>query len=345
MRTFNLSAITVLGALSMFLSTAQVQAQNSLIGFSSYLETEPACLSENGIRQLVSKVDYMIVRNCAGSKTFASTVLFAIRPEIIVTVDRTVNAGIGLMYIKEAELTLSAISRADGSIFNSIVVNLSGDGSSKEEAERRLLDSFNPRAARFSQFIRSSQDKIESHFENITGPMCKQAEALAARGKYDEAVMLLSLIPSSTSAYDTVSDLISKYYSAKVESDAERIIGKARMLRERGKEIEALELLASVDPLSKAYKTTVREETAAIKSAIAARRQAEEAERAAALEREMEQKQREMDRQMELEKINLEQMRLNAANQYAQQIPADTGVLADVTGVLMDCYKVCKVVL
>ena len=335
----------VLSVLSVFLSTQRVSAQESLIGFSTYLETEPACLSENGTRFLVSKIDQMIVRNCASTKTFASTVLFAIRPEIIMTEDRTVNAGIGLMYIKEAELTLSAISRADGSIFNSIVVNLSGDGSSKTEAERRLLESFNPRAARFAQFIRSSQEKIENHFENITGPMCKQAEALAARGQYDDAVMLLSLIPSSTSAYDTVADLIAKFYAAKIESDAERIIDKARLLREQGKEMEAMELLLTVDPLSKAYKTTVRTELAANKAAIAARKEAEAAERAAALEREAEQKQREMDHRMALEKITLEQMRLNAANQYTQQAPTDAGTIADVTGVLMDCYKACKVIL
>lgn len=336
----------VLSALSLLLCAERVQAQNSsLIGFSTYLETEPACLSENGTRALVSKIDYMIARNSAGAKTFASTVLFAIRPEIIVTVDRTANAGIGLMYIKEAKLTLSAISRADGSVFNSIVVNLSGDGSSKAEAERRLLDSFNPRAARFAQFIHASQQKIEEHFENITGPMCKQAEALAARGQYDEAVMLLSLIPSSTSAYDTVADLIAKFYSAKIELEAERIIGKARILREQGKEIEAMELLATVDPLCKAYKTTVRDEIAANKSAIATRKEAEAAERAAALEMEMEQKQRELDRQMALAKTSPEQMSLNAANQYAQQIPTDADSIADIAGVLMDCYKVCKVVL
>lgn len=342
----NSLAIMVLSVLSVFVFTQPASAQDSLIGFSTYLETKPACLSENGTHLLVSKVDQMIVRNCAGAKTFASTVLFAIRPDIIVTEERTVNAGIGLMYIKEAELTLSAISRADGSIFNSIVINLSGDGSSKAEAENRLINSFNPRASRFAQFIRSSQEKIETHFENITGPMCKQAEALAARGKYDEAIMLLSLIPSSTSAYDTVADLISKFYAAKIEADAEGVINKARLLREQGKEVEAMELLATVNPLSKAYKTSVRTEMAAIKSAIAARKQAEEAERAAALEREMEQKQREIDHQMALEKINLEQMRLNAANQYAQQAPTEEeGTIADITDMLMECYKVCKVIL
>lgn len=334
----------VLSVLSVFVPTQRASAQNSLIGFSTYLEKEPACLSETGAHQLVSKVDQMIVRNCASTKTFASTVLFAIRPDIIITEDRTVNAGIGLMYIKEAELTLSAISRADGSIFNSIVINLSGDGSSKAEAERRLLDSFNPRAARFAQFIRSSQEKIETHFENITGPMCKQAEALAARGKYDEAVILLSLIPSSTSAYGTVADLISKFYAAKIEDAAEVIINKARLLREQGKEMEAMELLATVDPLSKASKTSVRTEMASIKSTIAARKQTEEAERAAALELEMEQKQREIDNQMALEKMNIEQMRLNAANQYAQQVPTDKTTISDITDLLMDCYNVCKVI-
>lgn len=312
----------------LLLLAVKIDAQESRIGFSAWVEAMPAEMDDSNVQTLTNKVDQIITRNSAGATT-ASSVLFSIRPELVITQSDVVNTGVRPVHVVRAELTLYAVGRMDSSTFGSVVVPLEGNGNSMQTALRSMCNHIRIADPQFTRFIRTAQQKIEEYFIDITPTLLTKADMLAKRQEYDQAVMLLSLVPETVAGYDAIANQMAVYYTDKINLEAEKEINIAKALLVKGDVDGALDILATVDPLS-AHAATACKMVKSVKDDMDAQQARASADKAAGYERSMEQKQREFDNQMVLEK-----MRLDAANKYSAQSTSATVETAKSIGQLL----------
>ncbi len=319
-------------ALGIFvLSLANVSAQESKIGFSVCSDKTQIGLNDGNAAILVNKINQILARNNAGA-TATSSILFSIRPELVCIQSDVVNTGVRQVYVERGELTLYATNRADGNIFESVAISLEGSDISKDNAIRKMINRINISDVRITRFIRSAQSRIEEYYIDITPKLIIKAETLAKQKKFDEAIILLSTIPETVDNYSTVSELMVSYYTAKLDYSAEREINRVETLLVKGEIDSALDILTSIDPLS-THSASAKKMVAAIKSDMEKQRADEAAQRAAAMELEMEKAQREFDNS-----VRLEEMRLKAANSYAESSITDNQLVDTLCGSVLGSF-------
>ena len=310
-----------------FILCAQV-AVKSRIGFSYEPGTYPVEITDNVARTLENKVNQIISRNCAGA-SIASSAVFAIRPEVIITSQDVVSTGMRGVYVSRGEVTLYAVGLLDGNTYASIIIPIEGSAPNNAQAAiNQMIQRINVSDVRIVRFIQTAQQKIEDFFVENTPVLMQKAEVLAKKGQYEEAVAVLSLIPESVSSYETVAKRISEYYTAAIDIEAEKQMNEVDVLLVKGEIEAALDILAKIDPLS-TYSPKAKEKINKIYQQMIAERQAakEQSEiarteralqRAEAEKRRIEEDQRQFDNQMKLEKMRLEAaIRSNSMSQGA----------------------------
>lgn len=305
---------------------AQVQEQESKIGFSVWKQTPPAELDENNTKLLYNKIEQVIARNSAGAVS-ASSVLFAIRPELIILQNDVVRNGVQDIHVYKAELTLYAIGCADDNVFASAVLSLNGNGRSQQEAIRQMISRLNISDARLTRFIRTSQEKIETFFIENAPTIIAKADLLAQQGRYEEAVAMLSFIPETVGGYDSILERMSEYYQKEIDLYAEKELARVDVLMVKGEIDEALDILASIDPLSSHYGKAKRK-VATIQAGIDAEMEAQAAARAQKLEMEMEAEQRRLDNEIRV-----------AEMQKAAQMSTKGSLSETLGGTILDIFK------
>ncbi len=311
---------------SVFILLASVNcfAQTSGIGFSTWVRNPSCCVDEVNARLLVSKVDQMIARNCAGVTT-ASSVMFSICPEIILSHENVVQTGARNVYVKRGALSLYVINRVDGSQFAALSIVLEGSGTTESLAMRGMLSRINIADTRFTHFIRGAQDRIIKYYAENLPSFITKAEMYASRQQYEEAVLVLSVIPETVEGYEKVASLMTDYYQKELNTFAKRQINKAKSLLVQKDRNGAIDILAEVDPLSDSAEEAMTligrihdeikaEEKAAAEAVSKAQEQAA-AERAEQAKRQMEIKRMELDTEAKIAKY-----RYLGATKYADRI-------------------------
>lgn len=308
----------------MLLVSMTCFAQTYKIGFSTWLRNPSDRLDEANANMLVSKVDQMIARNCAGVTT-ASSVMFAVCPEIIFTDENVVRTGARNVYVKRGELSLSVINRMDGSQFAALSIAVEGSGTSESQAVRGMLARINIADTRFTHFIRGAQERIVKYYAAILPSLLTKAEMYASKQQYEDAILVLSVIPETTEGYDAVATRLTDYYQKELNTVAQRQINKAKALLVKHDRNGAIDILSDVDPLSdkseEAMKLIdrIRDEIKSEENAVAeaaAKAQAQAAvERAENARRQMEMKRMELDTEAKIAKY-----RYLGATKYADRI-------------------------
>lgn len=302
--------------MATFFSVASQVSVQSRIGFSYEPGNYPEEITENVQKVLENKVNQIIARNCAGA-SIASSAIFAIRPEVVISSQDVVSTGMRGVYVSRGEITLYAVGLMDNNTYASVVIPVEGSAShNAQSAINQMIQRINISDIRIVRFIQTAQQKIEEFFVQNTPVLIQKSEVLAKNGQYHEAVSVLSLIPESVSSYETVAHYISQYYTAAIDIEAEQQLNEANSLLAKGNAGAALDILAQVNPLS-SHSPKAQDKVNQIHQQLIIERQAakEEAEiahaermleKAEAEKRRTEEQQRNFDNQMKLEKMRLE---------------------------------------
>lgn len=299
-------------------------AQTPKIGFTTWIMNPSYCMDEANIKMLISKVDQIIARNNAGVTT-ASSVMFSICPEIILNHEGVVQTGVRNVYVKRGELLLSVVSRVDGSSFASLSIALEGSGTTESAAMRGIISQINIADTRFTHFIRGAQDRIMKYYTESLPSFLTRADMYASRQQYEEAVLVLSVIPETTEGYETVAARMTDYYQKEMNITAQRQVNQAKALNAKKDRYAAIDILAEVDPLSdkadEAIKmisqilTEIKAEEKSEAEAIAKANAQAAIEKAEQAQRQMELRKMELDSETKIAKY-----RYLGATKYADKI-------------------------
>lgn len=110
-----------------------------------------------------------------------------------------------------ADLTLTAVNGVDGTVYNSVVIPLSGTAAGgKDAAMRKLANSLKPTDAVYVRFVRTTRKRIMEHYTNNCGNIIAQAQQLMTTGRYAEAASYLQGVQPSVPCFDQAEGLLNE---------------------------------------------------------------------------------------------------------------------------------------
>ncbi len=226
--------------------------QKESIAFTAALKNEILELDETTALSVVKKIDQIITYNNAGAKAPISQ-LFVIYPEFTIINDDVIETGVQKTFVIRAELSLFAMSLVDGSTFGNIVMNIEGNGRSKQACLRQMINSVRYTDPKFSKFISDAQDNVVEYYKRLVPTLLKKAQTLVAQTKYEEAMAVLAFIPETINEYDIVSKLMEEIFIKEKDRQASVLISQARANFKLNDKEAAVAFLALIDPLSTHY--------------------------------------------------------------------------------------------
>ncbi len=187
--------------LAVVLACGIFTARGQAIDMASYLdEATIKQLGEANATALKNKVSRIITRN--GMTDAAG--LFVVTPTLSITDEDTVDTGMTSMRVVEADLTLAVKNIRDGIVFGSQTVSLRVQANSDQAALRSLIDKVNVNDVRFAKLIKDAQGSIAGYYARRMPAIITKVNSLADRGEWEDAMVVLAVIPENVAEYETV---------------------------------------------------------------------------------------------------------------------------------------------
>jgi hypothetical protein len=237
----------------LFISACTLTAQQ--IKRSDMIFITPVVSDElempGGVRSVLeNKVRQMLTANGFSSYTER----FVLVPNITV-LSKNVTATAPPMFALDLDISFHILDVVEGTIINEISYPVKGVDRQEHKAFIQAINKINPRSAEVSVFVNGSKKRIIEYYNARLSILVKQAESMAAQGKYEAAISRLTFIPEVVDNYDVVADAISSIYRQYLNREADSLINKARSHIAVRQYSDAMEALAQVDPVSDRYET------------------------------------------------------------------------------------------
>lgn len=188
-------------------------AAQEAIHFVAGTPAQPG-LSQKTIDALRLKTEQILARNNAGAAPAHGA--FVLQPELRLGEVKKTEGLLREVTLVGGEFSLTARNRYDGSIYGTAVIEVQGDAAgSREEALSSLISGIKVTDPAFVRFIRTTRKRIAEHYEQNCPAILKQAQALVAAGKGEEASDYLSAVPATAPCYDEVIALLERLYKDK----------------------------------------------------------------------------------------------------------------------------------
>jgi tetratricopeptide (TPR) repeat protein len=218
------------------------------IGVVVPAQAEPMPGSSNTI--LTNKLNHILTRNgIGGDNPYERFILF---PQINV-MDKEIAGVAPTNYILSLEVLLFVGDGINGKTYGTEVVNLRGAGPSEEKAYINALRQLKPNK-KIDRFLETAQQNILRFFEDNCEVYLQEAENFASQQKYEQALFLLSQVPSfSRDCYLEAGRRVEPIYKAYLEIQCAAYLERAKALWVSGKTQDALMVLSRILPNCSCY--------------------------------------------------------------------------------------------
>lgn len=195
-------------------------------------------VTQNGMEGGASFSNFCIVANTTeGNKE----VISGSRPLVTLTVDLELYVG----------------NNYTGEKFASTSVTINGAGRNEAKAYSAAFSSVSKSNAQIQKFLKDAKRKVTEYYETQVPNIISQAKGFAIRREYEEALCLLTSVPTCCSKYGLIEKCMLDIYQEYVDYDCAVKVSKARAawIASQDKEGAALAgaYLASIDPASSCW--------------------------------------------------------------------------------------------
>ena len=157
------------------------------------------------------------------------------------------------MYAMNINLTLYIVNWVDGSIFAQNSLTLKGAGQSEEKCYMNALRQINPQNARLNKMLADGERKIVAYYTAEGENIIARAKTLTTAKQFDEALFLLSSIPSvAKEPYAKAQPILTETYKQYLNYKDAKLLHKAKSVwaatQNRTGAAEAGALLAEIEP-------------------------------------------------------------------------------------------------
>lgn len=163
-------------------------------------------------------------------------------------------SGLQKTYMVAFNLDLFVGSIATGEKFLSSSIRLKGAGTSTDRAYTTAFNSINVNNKQFQDFVKKAKQKIIAYYDSQLNSIISRAKALCVTQDYEEALCLLSSVPTCCNGYNQVETLLASTFQSFVNYDCAVKVNKARAIwnatqNERGAMLAGA-YLAAINPSS-----------------------------------------------------------------------------------------------
>ena len=211
-------------------------------------------LSPMAKSQLTSKIRQAVTQNgMAGGTRFSN---FCIVANLVET-SKNLTSGLRPLVTVTMGLELYVANTRTGDKFGSTSLNLSGAGQNEKLAHMASISSLNPQNTALQSFMKATKKKIMSYYDGQTNNIIRQAKSLITKQDFEQAMFLLTSIPTCINNYDDVEAAILSTFQTYLNQDCAGKINKARHAWNASQDREGAKIagayLAAINPAAQCY--------------------------------------------------------------------------------------------
>jgi hypothetical protein len=157
------------------------------------------------------------------------------------------------------ELTFIIGDILENKKYGSYAMPLTGVGLNEQQAIQMAIKSINNNDPGLNSFIEQSKERIIQYYIDNEVNIINQADLLFAKGEYEEALYLLSLVPEGASdCYIHCQNKMQEIVRKKIDSDGETLFNKAKAAWAKNPNAEGAEevfpLISAINTSAACYK-------------------------------------------------------------------------------------------
>lgn len=204
--------------------------------------------------KLESLLRQMVTRSgMDGGAQFAS---FSVMANLVETSNEVVS-GLRPLVTLTCELELYVGNNYTGDKFASTSMVLNGSGRNKQKAYSAAFGSINANNSQIQKFLKEAKCEINEYYETQISGILSQARSYSIRHEYEEALCLLTSVPTCCSNYSEVKCCMLEIYQQYVNYDCAVKVNKARAIWNASQNKDGAALagayLASISPNSSCW--------------------------------------------------------------------------------------------
>lgn len=170
---------------------------------------------------------------------------------------KEVTSGLRPLVTLTSELELYVGNNYTGDKFASTSIVLNGAGRNESKAYTAAFGSISTSNAQIQKFLKDAKRKVNEYYETQVSNIIRQARGFSIRREYEEALCLLTSVPTCCSRYAEVEQCMLEIYQQYVDYDCAVKVNKARTIWNASQDKEGAVLagayLASIDPASSCW--------------------------------------------------------------------------------------------
>lgn len=241
----------LIGAL-LALTSLNVHAQdNCAFPMTILIAENVADFSPSAQAQLESKMRQIVTQNgMSGGVKFSNFCIVA----NLIEGTKNLTSGLRPLVTVSVDLTISIGNSFTGDRFASTAITLNGAGPNESRAYTAALASVNANNPQLQQFMKNTKKKIINYYETQTGNIIRKAKTLAGQQNFEEALYLLTSIPTCINKYDDVERATLSIFQSYLDLDCTAKINKAKAIWAASQDREGAKLagayIAAINPAS-----------------------------------------------------------------------------------------------
>ncbi len=157
------------------------------------------------------------------------------------------------MIAQNIDVTLLVGDAITNTVFSNTVISIKGVGTNENKALIEAIKTISPKNKEITAFLEEGKNKIISFYTTQCDFIIKDAETLAKRQKFDEAIYKLALVPEvCKDCYFKTSELVGNMFQQKIDADCKSKLAEAKLLwsgqQNQNKAEDIIEILSEVHP-------------------------------------------------------------------------------------------------
>ncbi|MGB5989301.1 MAG: hypothetical protein WBG43_06140 [Marinifilaceae bacterium] len=235
-----------------------VSAQNNLtksddlgrIILNTYISDKIVSLPKGAKRLLSSRITKIASKNGVGGS--ASNPRFIITPNInILTKDITPTAP--PMIAMTLDVSIYVGDGIDGTMFASESIEVKGIGTNETKAYISAIKQIRAKNPRFQNLVKVAKKKIIEYYNSRCDFILSEANALASKEDFDEAILKLTSVPEvCKECYDKCMEAVGPIYKKKIDKESSIKLAQANAAWNAGQNLEAAnnakEFITDINP-------------------------------------------------------------------------------------------------
>ena len=204
-------------------------------------------LDSRSFKMLQTRLE-QLMSNCGVQSSYDATIV--LYPIVTVVNKEVIGGGMEKLFRYNIELTLNVVQPAAKTKFGSESWILQGNGFSASKAMVSAINGLNKHDSKFISFVDHIKQRICDYYVSNRAAIISTAKALAAQGKYEDAMGILSSYPQGVAGANEVNAQLISIYKQYTTANCSQMINEARAMFARQDYDGALAVLADVDATS-----------------------------------------------------------------------------------------------